>query len=203
MPEMDENGTEVINAPASDIVIKPTAPAPIVSTTYTDIASIGLLNAHISIINTATAAIWSRYNVMLIANSFLITLLNGILKPTKWEIIFGTLFGVLLCIAWWAMTSTSWKLLNMRQEIAARFTFERGSTLALIPNPMKIGFDWRKKTPLGIGCFKIQLKRGPTYTISIFVILLYMSSYLYWGYHRLSSRRARRRLVRDTSRKYC
>lgn len=139
------------------------------TTQYSDTAMMSLFNAHVSMINTATTAIWQRYNVMLLANAIVFSFLD----KRRDLLPLGVGFGLLLCCAWWAMTSLPWKLLNMRQDLARQFSFGEFGVSA---NPVEVGFNWREGT-----------RRGRTYRVAVLVIWLFMGAYLALLANHLSS----------------
>jgi hypothetical protein len=52
----------------------------------------------------------------------------------------GAILGILLCVIWWVMTESGYRLFNMMEASARCFKWESAS--GKIPNPIETGFDY-------------------------------------------------------------
>jgi hypothetical protein len=138
---------------------------------HTDIAMAGLFNAHVATINSERLAIWQRYNAMLLANAIVFGFLarQGSLKTL--EVLFGTLFGVVLCVCWLVLTVSAWNLFNLWYTNARRFSWPKLDEGA---NPLEVAVPWYQGTT-----------GGWIYRIAIITIFLFMLGYLFLLFHHL------------------
>ena len=123
---------------------------------HTDIALTGLFSAHVALVNSERAAIWRRYNVMLLANSLIIGFLVREAN-SGFEIITAVLFGLVLCVAWWFISTEGWKVFDMYSDAGRRFYWTNLDTKDdSETNPLNIEYEkvwkggWIKVIALGV-----------------------------------------------------
>lgn len=131
-----------------------------VSDNYSDIALTGLLNVHASQINSERQTFWQRYNVMLIANSVIFGFLAGGTLTTT-EIIYGVTLGLVLCVAWFIILVSGWRLFLTRRDRALRFSWTHLDPEA---NPLEPGIAYERGIP-----------GGWIYIMARFVIFVFMT----------------------------
>ena len=146
--------------------VRPTAPQ--VTEQHADIALTGLFNAHTAIINSERQAIWQRYNVMLLGNAIIFGFLAGGTRTAS-EMIFGIIFGIALCIAWWVITESGWRLLGTRTARALQFQW---SGLNESINPFEISIAYGHGSVAGM-----------IYRVAFLVIELFMAGHLFLAIH--------------------
>lgn len=127
-------GCSVANV-AEQVEVLPTGnPA---SGQHSDIALTSLFNSHAAVLNSERQTIRQRYNAMLIANSFIL----GLLDRQQPRFI-GALFGLLLCGAWAVLTWSGFKLFSTQMTEMGKFSWPGFSTRV---NPVHVGFAYREE----------------------------------------------------------
>ena len=103
---------------------------------------IGLLNIHMSIINSERSTIWQRYSALLITNSVVLVFLEN--NPDlPWV-------GLILCIAWFFM-----HLNGYRRFVGRLNTVAEG--FSVTPDPVQAGGGWDFiKDPIFISSFVVM-----------------------------------------------
>jgi hypothetical protein len=130
---------------------------------YSDASMVNLFNAGVSIMNGEQNLIWQRFNIMLVANSVILGFLSKSKDLQLGEMIGGTIFGLLLCVAWLSFTRASFSYFSRWMEELKRFFW----TNLPEANPIK-NLDIQK-VPWG----------GYSYLTSKLVIALFMVSYVF------------------------
>lgn len=100
--------------------VRPTAAQ--VTEQHADIALTGLFNVHAGQINSERQTIWQRYTAMFIGNSIVMSVASGTGRPL-FQIIAGALLGLMLCVLWFSMTVSGWKVFRMRVDRALGFAW--------------------------------------------------------------------------------
>ena len=105
---------------APSFEIRPTAAQ--ITEQHADIALTGLFNAHANQISSERNAIWQRYTAMLIGNSIVLAFMGGA-TSSRYRVIVGALFGIILCALWYGMTVSGWRVFRMRVDRALEFSW--------------------------------------------------------------------------------
>lgn len=110
-----------------------------------------LYSMAVSFINNEAQLIWSRYNIMLAANSFITVLLGALVvrgAPTVLEasvVLIGSMLGLFLSWQWRGLTKRGWELEHYWVKYAETFKWQG------IQNPLDPYSEWCKKTGRGEG----------------------------------------------------
>lgn len=146
---------------------------------YTDIALTGLFNAHVALVNSERQVIWQRYNVMILANTVVVSYVAQS-DTQSLETLFASGFGLLLCGLWWFMTVAGWNVFNMYSDKAKRFYWLDGiNRTEVIMNPFIVHDEDAKKWPFTHRKTQRKFKGGPIYIYAILVIMLFILWYFY------------------------
>lgn len=132
---------------------------------YTDTALTNVFIAHVTLLNSERQTIWQRYNVMLLANSLVITFLTR--TDSALETLFGVIFGLVLCCVWFEISKEGWKVFKMYEEAGMRFYW---TEFAESVNPLKVHGEY-EGTQSGGNIFKFALD----------VIWIFIGAYILLG----------------------
>ncbi|TSC77767.1 MAG: hypothetical protein G01um101429_970 [Parcubacteria group bacterium Gr01-1014_29] len=139
--------------------VQPTATQ--VTEQHADIALTGLFNVHANQISSERQAIWQRYTAMLIGNSIVLAFMGGV-TSSRYRAVVGALFGIVLCLFWYGMTKSGWRVFRMRVQLALTFAW---TNLDSRVNPFSVTVEYEA------GHFGGWLYRFALATIALFGIL--------------------------------
>jgi hypothetical protein len=80
-----------------------------------------LFQTHIAIAINSANLVWQRFSIMLAANAIVFGFLANRREPKTIEILFGTIFGLFLCLFWFLLVRSEWKFFERWMALSRRF----------------------------------------------------------------------------------
>ena len=103
-----------------------------------DAAMTTLFQTHIAIAINSANLVWQRFSIMLAANAIIFGFLANKSAPATIDVVFGSLFGLVLCVLWYVLIASEWNFFQRWMSLSRRFTFP---TLLSEANPHREIFN--------------------------------------------------------------